>query len=465
MTRAYLVVRTSALLRVSHLPLVRSAVQSVTSMYLEVKSRFPLLDLMGGVAEFGVRSVSQEAMRRATPLLQSLEPQIEFANSFALVGLDRLEENFPILNQSTDEVMNHLKDAFFLTLDDVQMWVVDGLDGALDQLERLTDGARTAMGQLQETPLGQAAMSGMDNMLSRLEDATAYYLPLPPTLRLEWESRVQEYESEDDGDEPSFWTRIRILLLSLGLQLHHRLTKVRDQLQRAVGMLGDVADKVGLLKAVEGAGDLLNFLQSFLVALLYRAEGLRAASLSALRVRAAALARLTPIRQIRGAPAQVQHLFGEMTELSRLILQMVINVTPLYNVLQKPSPREVEDFLNQEDLTSDGSRHSSANSLFLKAMDGRPRRRRSLFSRTSAGPQIPDPPNGRRNSLKASPAAETESPAPTSKAAATANRRPSAVDLLLTPIKQFVSQSQKAFEYLNPNAPDNPAVTMETVDS
>lgn len=32
--------------------------------------------------------------------------------------------------------MGHLKDALLVTLDDVQLWVVDGLDGALDQLER-----------------------------------------------------------------------------------------------------------------------------------------------------------------------------------------------------------------------------------------------------------------------------------------------------------------------------------------
>uniref|UniRef100_A0A8D3CFQ4 Uncharacterized protein n=1 Tax=Scophthalmus maximus TaxID=52904 RepID=A0A8D3CFQ4_SCOMX len=93
-----------AMLRVSSLPLVYSALQSVTSLYSEVKGRYPLLGLMGGVAEVGVRSVSHVAMRQATPLLQSLEPQIEVANSFALVGLERLEKNFPILNQSTDEV-------------------------------------------------------------------------------------------------------------------------------------------------------------------------------------------------------------------------------------------------------------------------------------------------------------------------------------------------------------------------
>lgn len=84
---------------------------------------------------------------------------------------------------ASDQVMTHLKDAFFLTLDDMQLWVVDGLDAALDQLERLADVGRVAVQQLQNTQVGQAAMSGLDDVLSRVEDATAYYLPLPPTLR------------------------------------------------------------------------------------------------------------------------------------------------------------------------------------------------------------------------------------------------------------------------------------------
>lgn len=81
------------------------------------------------------------------------------------------------------QVVGHLKDAFFLTLDDVQLWVVDSLDGALDQLERLSDAAVATLRLLQATQVGRAATSGLDDVLSRLEDATAYYLPLPPTLR------------------------------------------------------------------------------------------------------------------------------------------------------------------------------------------------------------------------------------------------------------------------------------------
>lgn len=69
------VLQTSAVLRASQLPLVHSALQTVTTAYSEVKGRYRLLGLIGGVAEVSVRQISQVAMRQATPLLQSLEPQ------------------------------------------------------------------------------------------------------------------------------------------------------------------------------------------------------------------------------------------------------------------------------------------------------------------------------------------------------------------------------------------------------
>lgn len=99
-------------------------------------------------------------------------------------------------------------------------------------------------------------------------------------------------------------------------------------------------------------------------------------------------------------------------------------------------------------------------------MDGRPRRRRSLYSRaarTSGSAQSPDPPNGRRSSLKDAPAVEVESLAIPSEGVVNL-RRPSATELLLTPLKQFVTQSQKAFEYLSPNSTDNAAAASSTTD-
>ncbi|XP_026173099.1 perilipin 6 isoform X2 [Mastacembelus armatus] len=441
---------TSAVLRVSRLPLVRSALQSVTSVYSEAKGRYPLLGLMGGVAEVSVRSVSHMAMMQATPLLQSLEPQIEVANSFALVGLDRLEKNFPILNQSTDEVIGHLKDALFLTLDNVQLWLVDGLDGALDRWEHLADATWGAVQLLQNSQVGQATTTGLDNVLTRLEDATAYYLPLPPTLRQEWEMRVQQYEDENEDDEPSLWMRVRSLLLRLVLQLHHRMMQVRQQLQGAIGTLGDAADKVGLGRVLDLVGDLLQYLQGLLMVLVYQAESLREVTLNRVKGQATMLAGLSPVRQIRELPTLIQELLRDLQELSKMLLQLVINTTPLYNMLQQPSEQEVEDFLNQEDFRSNNSSHrSSINSL------SRPRRGRSIYSRAardSGGPQSPEPPTCRRSSVKDPPPPKPEV-LPVSSDGGD-YRRPSATELLLTPLKQFVAQSQKAFEYLSPNSPD-----------
>ncbi|KAK2909622.1 hypothetical protein Q8A73_007337 [Channa argus] len=448
---------TNAVLRVSQLPLVRSVLQSVSWVYSEVKGRYPLLGLMGEVAEVGVLSVSQEAVRRAVPLLRSLEPQIEVANSLALLGLERLEKNFPILNRPTDEVLGQLKDAVYLRLDGMQLRVVDGLDGALDRLDRLADVARTMLRLLQDSQLGQAATSGLDDVLSRLEDTTTYYLPLPPTLRREWEMRVQQYEDEDEDEEPSLWTRVRSLLLRLSLQLYHRMTKVREQLQNAVRTLGDAADTVGLGLVLELVGALLQSLQSFLVVLVYQAESLRELTLNRVKRQAVVLAEMSPVRRVRELPVQIQQLLGDLQDLSKVLLQLVINATPLYNILQRPSHQEVEDFLNQEGFSSNSSsRRSSGNSLFLKAMDGRPRRRRSLYSLAAQGSQSPDLSTGRRSSLKDPPVPEMERSPILSDAGIL--RRSSATELLLTPLKQFVAQSQKAFEYLSPNSPiDTPS--------
>lgn len=256
--------------------------------------------------------------------------------------------------------------------------------------------------------------------------------------------------------------------------------------------------QVGLGLVLELINELLQYMQKLLVAMVYRVENVRETVLNGIRSQAMALAELRPVRQIRDLPAQIQQLLRDLQELSKILLQLVINTTPLYNMvrnnphhnqvynnwntnthvaerkkpimvinnfnnhvclsaqLQRPSDQEVEDFLNQEDLVSDNSSHrSSANSLFLKAMDGRPRRRRSLHFRTTRGSgasHSPDPPNGRRSSLKDSQ--EVESVSSPSDSVST-QRRPSTTELLLTPLKQFVSQSQKAFEYLSPNSPEN----------
>lgn len=95
--------------------------------------------------------------------------------------------------------------------------------------------------------------------------------------------------------------------------------------------------QVGLGQALELAGELLQYLQSFLVALVYRTEGLRELSVQQIRGQALTLAELRPVRQVVELPLQVQRLLRDLQELSKILLQLLVNSTPLYNMVSDGS--------------------------------------------------------------------------------------------------------------------------------
>lgn len=93
--------------------------------------------------------------------------------------------------------------------------------------------------------------------------------------------------------------------------------------------------QVGLGQVLELAGELLQYLQTFLVALVYRAEGVRELSVQQIRGRALTLAELRPVRQVLELPLQVQRLLKDLQELSKILLQLLVNSTPLYNMVSE----------------------------------------------------------------------------------------------------------------------------------
>ncbi|XP_030638975.1 perilipin 6 [Chanos chanos] len=464
----------NVLWRAVRLPLVSSALQRVKSVYVDAKGRYPLVAFMGGVAELSVYSVSEAASQRAAPLIHRFEPEIEVANMYALIGLEQLEKTFPILHQSTDEVIGHLKDSFFLTLDDIQTRVNEELDGVADRWDKLVEITWSMIEAIQNSQFGHAVNSGLDEVLRRSEEAVAKHLPLPPTLRVEWERMVQSLEDDDDDDEdePGMWIRVRSLLLCLYLQLYHRAMKLKQRLDTALQTLSHAADTVGLTRLMQWVMSLLQLLFGFYVSQMQRATEARTRILSELRTQAQVLLDLPPVQQALAVPTQLQGLMTDLLELGQILVQLLINTTPLYHMLQQPSEQEVLDYVTQEDVSGTSSRRGSANSLFLRAMDGRPRRRKSLYARSrrgSAGGSIspapvPVPANGRRDSLKQDGQPEMDTLAVPS--TSTIRRRSSATEVLLAPIMQFVSQSQKAFEFLSstPHAEDPVIPVVETTE-
>ena len=103
---------------------------------------------------------------------------------------------------------------------------------------------------------------------------------------------------------------------------------------------------MGLGAVLKLVNELLQYLQSFLVALVYRTESLRELTLIGVRTQAVMLAELRPIRQVRELPLQIQQLLGDLQELSKLVLQLVINATPLYNMV-RPTGRHQGHTWNQ----------------------------------------------------------------------------------------------------------------------
>ncbi|KAJ8398489.1 hypothetical protein AAFF_G00427440 [Aldrovandia affinis] len=94
---------------------------------------------------------------------------VRVANSYACVGLDQLEKSVPILHQSVEEAMGHLKDALFLALDDLQ--VNEQLDKITDRMERLLEGTwmtlGVSVGIIRGSFLGATLASGFNNLLTR----------------------------------------------------------------------------------------------------------------------------------------------------------------------------------------------------------------------------------------------------------------------------------------------------------
>ncbi|XP_073703990.1 perilipin 6 [Garra rufa] len=457
----------NVLKRVAKLPLISSALQQASSVYTSVKGRYVLLGFVGGVAELGVRSASTAALKRAAPLLQNLEPEIEAVNGFALVGLEQLEKLLPILQQPTDEVVANLKDAFFSRLDDAQSRVNDELDRAVDRWDKLLHLSWRLLAEAQQSGPGRVITAGLDELITQSEAALAYYLPLPPTLRLEWERRVQTYEDEDDDDEeeePRMWTRIRSLLLCLYFQLYHRLMKLRERVDSVLQKLEEAAEKVGLMQLMAMVESLLQLLLSLYTSQVHRVEELRSLLMAQLTSGIQALKALPPVQQILALPTQVRPIMNDLLELGQILIQLLINTTPLYDLVKQVSDLDAVNNPIPDEVPESPSSRASANSLFLKAMDGRPRRRRSLYARSrrgsssglpsSPGPSptpTPVPANGRKGSLKldSQPSGPPEIDTLAVPTTDMIRRRSSATEVLLAPIFQFVTQSQRAFEFLS----------------
>ncbi|XP_048359846.1 perilipin-2 isoform X2 [Sphaerodactylus townsendi] len=207
--------------RVASLPLVSSTYDMVSSAYINTKDNHPYLKSVCEIAEKGVKTITAVAMTSALPIIQRLEPQIAVANSYACIGLDKVEERLPILYQPTDKVVANAVDVVAGAKDAVTMTVVGAKDTVAHTINGVVGKTKGAVQDSVEmtrsvvhgsinTVLGSRVVrlvtSGVDTALSRSETLVDQYLPLTEEEQEKEATKVEGFEV--GVQKPSYYVRL-----------------------------------------------------------------------------------------------------------------------------------------------------------------------------------------------------------------------------------------------------------------
>nr|XP_054507612.1 perilipin-2 isoform X4 [Agelaius phoeniceus] len=233
--------------RVANLPLVSSTYDMVSTAYITTKDNYPYLKSVCEIAEKGVKTITSVAMTSAMPIIQKLEPQIVVANNYACIGLDKIEERLPILNQPTDKVVANAKDvvvgareAVTTTVTGAKETVAHTITGVVgktkeavqDSVEMTKSVVNGSINTVLGSRVVQMVSSGVDSALTKSETLVDQYLPL---TEAELEKEAANVEGFEVGvQKPSYYVRLGSLSSKVRTRAYQQaLNKVRDAKQKS----------------------------------------------------------------------------------------------------------------------------------------------------------------------------------------------------------------------------------------
>ncbi|KAM9213488.1 perilipin-2 isoform 4-T4 [Leptosomus discolor] len=246
--------------RIVNLPLVSSTYDMVSTAYITTKDNHPYLKSVCEIAEKGVKTITSVAMTSAMPIIQKLEPQIVVANNYACIGLDKIEERLPILNQPTDKVVANAKDVVVGAREAVTTSVTGAKETVAHTITGVVGKTKEAMQDSVEmtksvvngsinTVLGsrvvQMVSSGVDSALTKSETLVDQYLPL---TEAELEKEAAKVEGFEVGvQKPSYYVRLGSLSSKVRIRAYQQaLNKVRDAKQKSQETISQLHHTVSL---------------------------------------------------------------------------------------------------------------------------------------------------------------------------------------------------------------------------
>ncbi|XP_078532092.1 perilipin-2-like isoform X1 [Lissotriton helveticus] len=246
--------------RVVSLPLVSSAYDMVSSAYANTKENHPYLRSVCEVAEKGVLTITAVAFTTAKPILQKMEPQIAVANTYACIGLDKIEEKLPILHQPSDQIVSKAsdivvgaKDVLSSTVTGAKDTVAHKITGVVVKTKEAVHGSvemtKAAVNGSISTVLGshvvQIMNSGVDTALTKSETLIDQYLPLTEE-ELEYTNNEEFHATTQ---KPNCYVRLGSLSAKVRKRAYQQaLNRVRDAKSRSQDAISQLHHTVDLIE-------------------------------------------------------------------------------------------------------------------------------------------------------------------------------------------------------------------------
>ncbi|TRZ02182.1 hypothetical protein DNTS_016299 [Danionella cerebrum] len=234
----------SMMSRMGSLPLFSSACDAVINAYTSTKDNVPLLKGVMEVAESGVRTLGAAASTGSKPILDKLEPQIAVVNEYAMKGLEKVQENLPILHQPADKLVSETVGMMYQSVTGAKDAVVGAVVEGVEKTRMAVSGG---LNTVMESRVGQMVRSGVDKAFTHSEDWVDQNLPISEKeLAALAEPRPSDEEGFMVAETSSYFVRLgklsaKVRERALEKSLF-RARKARDSTHAAVTQMASTID-------------------------------------------------------------------------------------------------------------------------------------------------------------------------------------------------------------------------------
>uniref|UniRef100_A0A8D2L263 Perilipin n=1 Tax=Varanus komodoensis TaxID=61221 RepID=A0A8D2L263_VARKO len=247
--------------RIAEMPLVSSAYDKVSATYAETKEAHPLVKSILDAAETGIKKAATVAAIGVQPVLTHLEHQIAVVNEFACQGLNKLEEQLPILKQPHLTLMLAIAEDAVRGAKDV----VTGMAGRAKQavqgrIEATKSVVISGVSAIMGSALGDQMANILDALLGISEDWVDHFLPITDEELAKLASSVEGLNSvtvEEQKQQRAYYAHLGSFPPKLRRRAYlHSVAKVKKVNQTIQDGLSKIHQMIDLIQYSKQAADL-----------------------------------------------------------------------------------------------------------------------------------------------------------------------------------------------------------------